>query len=176
MLFYIGAFLPIFIFDLANWLISFTKNLNRGWSQFLVETNFWRTCREILQTYRPQPPSGSCTERRYLTISFFQASGSEILATWQVMRRPAEKGHIHYMITCFQETWETEVLYNIVLCCTWKQEKWSSVVSSPVAILSLETVVKLHPLLSSFNCCVSWCGGWNKLTLRGTEHTFRVKR
>lgn len=41
-------------------------------------------------TYRPQPPSGSWTERRYLTISFFQASGREILATWQVIRRPVE--------------------------------------------------------------------------------------
>lgn len=44
--------------------------------------------KKVLLTYRPQPPSGSWTERRYLTISFFQASARGILATWHVIRRP----------------------------------------------------------------------------------------
>lgn len=39
-------------------------------------------------TYRPQPPSGSCTERRYRTISFLHASARGIFATWHVIRRP----------------------------------------------------------------------------------------
>lgn len=42
-------------------------------------------------TYRPQPPSGSWTENRYLTISFFQASANGILATWHVIKRPARQ-------------------------------------------------------------------------------------
>lgn len=42
-------------------------------------------------TYRPQPPSGSCTDRRYRTISFFQASGRQVLVTWHVISRPGGK-------------------------------------------------------------------------------------
>lgn len=40
------------------------------------------------QTHRPQPPSGSCTERRYRTISSLYSAGKGIRATWHVIKRP----------------------------------------------------------------------------------------
>lgn len=129
------------------------------------------------QTYRPHPPSGSCTERRYLTISFFQASGREILATWQVMRRPKKKPHktFAYIIKSDpQRKWSSWGCISLRHCFqnrTWKQEQWSAIVSSPVAVLSLELGVEVHALQSSVDGCPSSRGWWEKLTLRGQDQS-----
>jgi hypothetical protein len=42
-------------------------------------------------TYRPQPPSGSCTDLRYRTISSLYPAGRGMFATWHVIRRPVQQ-------------------------------------------------------------------------------------
>lgn len=105
-------------------------------------------------TYRPQPPSGSCTDRRYRTISFFQASARGIFATWHVMRRPAgtreEDSFTPYLT-------KRESQHGGGLFFTRQQEERTSVVASPVAVLGLEVAVKAHPFESCFH---SRAGRW----------------
>lgn len=72
-------------------LLRSTKDMNSSYSRStLVIWHAWisKDKKSVRLTYRPQPPSGSWTERRYLTISFFQASARGILATWHVIRSP----------------------------------------------------------------------------------------
>lgn len=136
---------------------------------------------QVLLTYRPQPPSGSWTERRYLTISFFQASARGILATWQVIRRP--EGQKWTPIITTRPTYslfnwlnkESVDLKHVTLSnlrtwrrnrfVTWEQEERSTVVPCPVAILSLEVAVEIHTLQSCIYSRVGSGRAWHELTL-----------
>lgn len=48
---------------------------------------------------------------------------------------------------------------------TWEQEEWSPIVASPVAVLSLQAAVELHPLQRRVHCRVGGRTSRHKPTL-----------